>query len=226
MNLSSRWALLTTTLLSIATASIDGSPPASFADFLPSIVGLPDACDEVYQYKFSECDIYDFGINRGCTDRCVNELFQLWPYVQSACADVEISPDTVIGIFLFDENPVQRLCPNIADADLPMDGVEITRENSVITDDFLATISLTLDVTISPSDPPALTRDLRPISPTFVTPPSTETTTTTTTETVTEGAAETGDSSSDARKGRFGPRQCFLLILTFCKAITIAILGI
>ena len=160
MNLTSRWALLTTSLISFATASINGGPPASFADFLPSIVGLPDACDEVYQYKFSECDIYNFGINRGCTNRCVNELFQLWPYVQSACAGIEISPDNVIGIFLFDENPVQRLCPNIADLDLPLDGDEITRGNTVFTDDYLATISLTLDVTISPSDPPALTRDL------------------------------------------------------------------
>ena len=156
----------------------------------------------------------------------MNELFQLWPYVQSACADIEISPDNVIGIFLFDENFVQRLCHNIADLDLPLDGVEITRENTVFTDDYLATISLTLEVTVSPSNSPALTRDVRLISPTFVTPPSTETTTTTTIETVTESAAETEDFSSSAGEGHVGPRRYQSLILTFCKALTIALLAI
>ena len=79
------------------------------------ISGFPSDCTEAYNTPIPGCTSNDFIDNHACSQSCVSGLIALTRLINSACAGISTSPNTLIGLF-FEGKGVQALCPGASSA--------------------------------------------------------------------------------------------------------------
>ena len=82
------------------------------------INGFPSACTKAYNTPIPGCTANDFTNDNPCSQTCVAGLMALTSLINSSCAGISTSPNTLIGLF-FEGQGVQALCPAVSSIPIP-----------------------------------------------------------------------------------------------------------
>ncbi|MCJ1333557.1 hypothetical protein MMC10_010257 [Thelotrema lepadinum] len=77
------------------------------------INGFPSTCTKAYNTPIPGCTPNDFTNDNPCSQACVAGLMALTSLINSSCAGISTSPNTLIGLF-FEGQGVQALCPAVS----------------------------------------------------------------------------------------------------------------